>query len=218
MFADRTDAGRQLADRLAESDVEADVVLAIPRGGLPVGRPVADRLGVPLDVVVAQKLGAPGNPELAVGAVAGDGSVYLDDDMVTRLGVDEDHIEREREREAESAREKVAEYRGGDPVPDLAGKRVVVVDDGLATGSTAIACLRQVRAADAERVVLAVPVGAPESLDRVAREADEVVCLQSPANFGAVGRYYRDFAQVSDAEAMAYLDGGDGGGNAGGRS
>lgn len=216
MFADRTEAGRRLADRLADAGVGADVVLAIPRGGLPVARPVADRLGATLDVVVAEKVGAPGNPELAVGAAAGDGSVYYDDDLVARLGVDEAYLEREREREAANAREKVAAYRGGDPVPDLRGERAVVVDDGLATGATAVACLRQVRAAGAERVVLAVPVGAPDSLDRAAREADEVVWLEAPADFGAVGRHYRDFVQVSDAEATAYLVDGDGDGGSDG--
>ena len=212
MFADRTDAGRRLADRLAASGIEADVVLAIPRGGLPVARPVADRLGAPLDVVVAQKLGAPNNPELAVGAVASDGSLDRNEDLIARLGVTDEYLEREREREAESARGKVREYRGGDPVPALAGERVVVVDDGLATGATAIACLRQVRAADAERVMLAVPVGAPDSLDRVRDEADAVVSLDAPAGFGAVGQYFRDFSQVSDEEAMTYLDGGADGG------
>ena len=208
MFADRADAGRRLADRLAAEGIRADVVLAIPRGGLPVARPVADRLGARLDVVVAQKLGAPNNPELAVGAVAADGSLYRNEDLVARLGVTDEYVARERDREAENAREKVREYRGGDPVSNLAGKHVVVVDDGLATGATAIACLRQVRAADAERVVLAVPVSAPDSLDRVQSEADAVVYLDAPAGFGAVGQYYRDFGQVADEKAIAYLDGG----------
>ncbi|MFB6129247.1 MAG: phosphoribosyltransferase [Salinigranum sp.] len=206
MFADRTEAGRLLADRLASRGVEADVVLAIPRGGLPVGRAVADGLGVPLDVVVATKLGAPGNPELAVGAVAGDGSVWLNEELVESLGVSEDYLERAREEEAAAAREKVAQYRGGKPVPDLAGERVVVVDDGLATGATAIACLRQVRAADAARVTLAVPVAPPDSVDRVRGECDEVVAVETPSAFGAVGRFYRDFDQVTDEEAIAYLD------------
>ena len=206
VFADRTEAGRRLADELERRGVEADVVLAIPRGGLPVGRAVADALGVPLDVVVATKLGAPGNPELAIGAVAGDGSVWLNDDMIANLGVSDEHVERVRREEAEAARAKVDQYRGGKPVPELAGKRVVVVDDGLATGATAIACLRQVRAADAARVVFAVPVGPPDSVDRVREECDEVVAIETPRSFGAVGRFYRDFGQVTDAEAVEYLD------------
>ena len=204
MFTDREAAGERLGSELTERGVEADLVLAVPRGGLPLGRAVADRLGVPLDIVAAKKLGAPGNPELAIGAAAGDGSLYPNEDLIDRLGVDEAYVEAERERAAETARQKEATYRRGDP-PDLEDKRVVVVDDGLATGATAIACLRRVRAAGAARVVLAVPVGASESLAEAEREADEVVVLETPARFGAVGRHYVDFSQVSDEEAMAYL-------------
>lgn len=205
-YTDRTDAGERLADELDARGVEADVVLAIPRGGLPVARPVADRLDARLDVIVASKIGAPHNPELAIGAAAGDGSVWLNDDLIERLGVSEAYLAETREEEAENARLKVAEYRGGEAVPDLDGERVVVVDDGIATGATAIACLRQVRAAGAARVVLAVPVGAPDSVEDVRAEADEVVCLHTPPGFGAVGYYYRNFSQVSDEEATAYLD------------
>jgi predicted phosphoribosyltransferase len=206
MFDNRTDAGEQLATELERRGVEADVVLGIPRGALPVARPVADALGARLDVVVAQKMGAPGNPELAIGAAASDGSVWLNDDLVDRLGVSEEYVEREAEAEAANAREKVERYRG-DETLDLTGKRVVVVDDGVATGATARACLRGVRDAGASRVVLAVPVGSPDSIDQLEAEADEVVALQTPWSFRAVGQYYRDFGQVSDEEAVAYLDG-----------
>jgi predicted phosphoribosyltransferase len=205
MFADRTDAGLQLTEELIERGVEADVVLAVPRGGLPLGRTVADRLGAPLDMVAAKKVGAPQNPELAVGAAAGDGSLYRNDDLIERLGVDEDYIEERRATAAATAREKEATYRDGPP-PILDGKRVVVVDDGLATGATAIACIRSARAAGAERVVLAVPVGAPDSVEEAAADADEVVVLETPERFGAVGSHYRDFSPVSDVEAMAYLE------------
>ena len=206
MFTDREDAGHRLADDLEARGVEADLVLAIPRGALPIGRVVADRLDAPLDVIVAEKLGAPDNPELAIGSVAGDGSLWRNDDLVARLGVSEDYIERQRAREAESAREKVEHYRGGDPTPDLSGKRVVVVDDGVATGATAIACLRQVRAADAERVVFGVPVGPEETFEELRDEADELVIVEVPDYFGAVGRHYRSFPQVSNEEALTYLD------------
>ncbi|MFC4359694.1 phosphoribosyltransferase [Halobium salinum] len=205
MFANRTEAGRRLAERLVERGVEADIVLAIPRGGLPVGRPVADALGVPLDVVVAQKLGAPKNPELAVGAVAADGSLWLNDELVDWLSVPESYVDRERDREAANARAKVDSYRGGDPLPELAGKRVVVVDDGLATGATAQACLRQVRAAGAAHVVLAVPVAPVDAPDRFAEAADEFVAVETPVHFVAVGGAYRDFSQVPDEEARRYL-------------
>ena len=205
MFNDRTDAGERLAALLADRGIDADLVLAIPRGGLPVGRVVADRLGVPLDVVVASKLGAPGNPELALGAVAADGSLWLNDDLVARLDVDDAYVEREREREAAAAREKIAQYRAGSPLPDVADRRVVVVDDGLATGATAVACLRQVRAGGAARVVLAVPVAAPDSLGTVRAEADEVIVVETPRSFRAVGAHYDEFGQVSDEEAIALL-------------
>jgi predicted phosphoribosyltransferase len=207
MFENRTSAGERLADELERRGTAADVVLAIPRGGLPVGRPVADRLGAPLDVVVAKKLGLPGNPEFAIGAAASDGSVWLDEDTIERFDVPESYVESERERAAETAREKRERYRGDRPELDLSGKRVVLVDDGIATGATARACLRYLRASGAGHVVLAVPVGPPGSLSDLESEADAVVAVETPAHFGAVGQFYRDFGQVADEEAMAYLDG-----------
>lgn len=206
MFEDRTDAGERLAEELERRDVEADVVLGIPRGALPVARPVADALDADLSVVVARKMGAPGNPELAIGAVASDGSVWRNDALVDRLDVSESYLERQRETEAENAREKAERYREGEGLPDLRGERVVVVDDGVATGATATACLRQVRDAGADRVILAVPVGSPESVRDLETEADEVIALRTPADFRAVGQYYREFGQVTDEEAMEYLD------------
>lgn len=207
MFANRSDAGDRLAAELEDRGIEADVVLGIPRGALPVARPVADALEADLDVVVARKLGAPTNPELAIGAVASDGSVWLNDDLVDRLGVSESYLEDVREREAGNARQKADRYREGDSLPDLEGKRVVVVDDGVATGATAIACLRQVREAGTEAVTLAVPVGSPETVADLESEADEVVALVTPGNFRAVGQFYRDFGQVTDEEAIEYLEG-----------
>lgn len=206
MFRDRTDAGRRLADLLVERGVDADVVLAIPRGGLPVARPVADALGVPLDVVVAAKVGAPHNRELAIGAVASDGSFWRNEELLDRLGASDSYVEAERDRVAAKAREKLERYRSTAEPPNLDGKRVVVVDDGLATGATTIAALRQVRRAGAERVVLAVPVGAPDSVERLRSEADEVICVETPSSFGAVGQFYDSFEQVSDEEAERYLD------------
>ncbi|MFC5970447.1 phosphoribosyltransferase [Halomarina salina] len=206
MFTDRTDGGERLGRLLLDRGVDADVVLAIPRGGLPVGRAVSDALSLPLDVVVARKLGAPGNPELAVGAVGAEGALWLNEDLLDHIGVTDGYLERERERQTSVVREKLDRYRAGRPPLDLDGKTVLVVDDGLATGATAIACVRTVRAAGADRVVVAVPVAPPETVDRLRSVADEVVAVETPGRFGAVGAFYRSFAQVSDDEARGYLD------------
>lgn len=206
MFRDRQSAGEQLGERLRAEGVEADVVLGIPRGGLPVARPVADALGVPLDVIVTKKLGAPNNPELAIGAAGSDGSLWRNERLIDQLGVSEAYVDEEFERAVETAREKAETYRGERGPPDLAGKRVVLVDDGVATGATVIAAVRLASEAGAAAVVVAVPVGSPETLDRVAEEADEVVALREPASFGAVGAHYERFGQVSDEEARALLD------------
>lgn len=204
MFRDRTDAGEQLAAALDERGVVADVVLAIPRGGLPLGRAVADRLNSPLDVVVAKKLGAPFNPELAIGAVAEDGALWLNDGLIDRVDVDQSYVERKRDEEREAASAKATRYRQGPP-PALAGKRVVVVDDGVATGATMQACLQRVRDDEPASLVVAVPVGPPDTLDALGEFADEVVALQTPEAFRAVGAYFQNFDQVSDEEAKGYL-------------
>jgi len=206
MFEDRNDAGEQLATVVEAHGVDADVVLAIPRGGLPVGRAVADRLGVPLDVVAARKLGVPGRPELAMGAVASDGTVWRNDALIADMDVGEDAIDAAIDRELAAAREKVERYRADRPPLELADKTVLIVDDGVATGATTIACIRQVNAAGAARVVLAVPVGPPDTIERLASEADEVIAVETPPHFGAVGQFYDDFTQVTDDEAVEYLE------------
>ncbi|MFC7210384.1 phosphoribosyltransferase [Natronoarchaeum sp. GCM10025321] len=204
-FKDRTDAGEQLADALREREIDADIVLAIPRGGLPLGRAVADALDAPLDIVVAKKIGAPGNPEYAIGAVASDGSVWRNEEAIRGTGADEEYFERQREEEAENARQKAERYRGDRSAPDLADKTLVVVDDGVATGSTVRACLKRLNATDADRIVLAVPVGPPGRITEL-EESNEVVCLQTPSGFRSVGQFYERFDQVSDEEAMTYLE------------
>lgn len=204
-FQDRIDAGQRLADAIAERDVDADIVLAIPRGGLPLGREVADALELPLDIIVASKIGAPDNPEYAIGAVASDGSAWFNEAAIERVGASDDYLEREREREARNAREKAERYRGERSEPTLAGKTVLVVDDGVATGSTAISAVRLAREKGAERIVVAVPVGPPSTIDDLRAEADEVVCPTTTPAFSAVGQFYENFEQVADEEAMAYL-------------
>lgn len=205
-FADRTEAGQRLGEALGNRGIEADLILAIPRGGLPLGRAVADALDAPLDVVVAKKIGAPGNPEYAVGAVATDGSVWRNDRAIRQTNADEEYFERHRRETAESAREKAKRYRGGRGEPDVSGKRVVLVDDGVATGATVRACLRMLEKQEPARLVLAVPVGSPDAVDELEDLADEVVCIETPAHFRAVGQAYRRFDQVSDEEAISYLD------------
>jgi len=204
MFRDRTDAGEQLADAMAGRGLDPTIVLAIPRGGLPPGRAVADHFDVPLDVVVAKKIGAPNNPELALAAVAEDGSLWRNDDLIAQLSVSGDYLESERVRVREEASDKAERYRDA-PLPSLRGERVAVVDDGIATGATMRACLARVRAGDPESVTVGVPVGPRDTIDDLAAVADTVVCVETPAAFRAVGAYYQTFSQVSDEEAIEYL-------------
>jgi len=206
MFRNRTDAGQQLADVLDDHDVEADIVVAIPRGGLPVGRVVADSLRVPLDIVSARKIGAPQNPELAVGAVAADGTVWLNESLIAELEVEDAYLEEQIETQRQAASEKIERYRGDRSPLEYDGKTVLIVDDGVATGATTIACIRQTKNAGAERVILAVPVAPPDTVERLQAEADEVICVETPQHFGAVGRFYESFDQVSDEQAKRYLN------------
>lgn len=205
-FEDRYEAGRQLAHALRERNIDIDIVLAIPRGGLPLGRAVANEFDVPLDIAVASKIGAPGNPELAIGAVASDGTVWRNAEAFRMSGTDEKYFEQECASEAAAAQQKANRYRGDRPEPTLTGKTVAIVDDGVATGSTVRACLQMLRKTDADRIVLAIPVGPAETIDELAGLADHVVCLGTPSTFRAVGQFYEHFEQVSDEEAKAYLD------------
>jgi putative phosphoribosyl transferase len=205
-FTDRTDAGNQLGAELADRDDDSDIVLAIPRGGLPLGRAVADALDLPLDIVVAQKMGAPHNPEYAIGAVASDGSVWLNEDAISSLDIDETYLEEQREETADAAREKAERYRSDQGPPELSEKTVIIVDDGVATGATARACIKRVENAGASHIVLAIPVGSPRTLDELQTTVDDVVCLETPSQFRAVGQFYERFEQVEDEQAITYLN------------
>ena len=208
VFRNRDEAGAVLAAAMADRVSGPATVLAIPRGGVAVARPVARALGAPLDVVIPRKLRAPDNPELAIGAVA-PGVMVLHERAVRQLGVTPGYLEEEAGRqEAEIARRE-AVYRGGRAPAPVAGRTVVVVDDGVATGATAVAALRWARAAGADRVVFAAPVGPPAARAHLEPEADEVVLLEEPFGFLAVGEWYRDFDQVSDEEVVAMLDEGE---------
>ena len=203
-FADRAEAGRQLAQRLAGRYADP-VVLGLPRGGVAVAYEVAKALDAPLDVLVARKLGSPYQPELAIGAIAAGASV-LRHDIVDALGISESEIARIAERERARAAELERRFRHGRTAVDVAGRTAIVVDDGLATGATATAAVRSIRQQRPARVVLAVPVGAPESVRDLAREADEVVTVAQPDDFRAVGLHYASFPQLSDDEVEAMLD------------
>jgi predicted phosphoribosyltransferase len=204
IFANRVEAGERLGDALRPLAGSNAIVLAIPRGGVIVAEAAARALGAPLDVVVPRKIGAPGNPELAIGAVA-PGIRVLDRRMVVGLGVSDAYLDREiAAQEAEIERRQHA-YRQGRPQQPVEGRVAIVVDDGVATGSTAVAALRWAREQGAERVVLAVPVAPPQSLERLRAEADDVVVLETPSPFFAVGEWYRDFDQTSDRQVVDAL-------------
>ena len=203
-YADRRDAGERLAPAVAEVVHGPAVVLGIPRGGVLVAVPVARALGAPLDVVVPKKLGAPGNPELGIGAVA-PGVRVLDEWLIARLGVSAEYLESEIEREEAEMERRSVRYRGGRPPVDLAGRTAVVVDDGVATGGTALAALGWVRSRAAARIVFAAPVGPPQILDRLRGACDDVVLLQAPEAFFAVGEWYERFDQVTDEEVTEAL-------------
>jgi predicted phosphoribosyltransferase len=203
-FTDRADAGRRLAERL-RGELAADaVVLGLPRGGVPVAYEVARALDLPLDVVVVRKLGLPYQPELAMGAV-GEGVRVLNEHVLRRAGVDAAGLDAVERRERAEVDRRTALLRSGRPAVPLAGREVVVVDDGIATGSTARAACQVVRARGARRVVLAAPVAPARVPAELADAADEVVVLHASVNFGAVGQFYVDFDQTSDEEVTALL-------------
>lgn len=203
-FGNRNDAAGQLAQRLAMYRGVHPLVLAIPRGAVPMGRIIADALEGELDVVLAHKLSAPGNVEYAIGAVDETGWLYLPD-PATGMGVEADWIEAQKLRQVAQLRQRRALYTPARVPVDAAGRVVIVVDDGLATGATMIAALHALRDMSVVKRVVAVPVAPPETLSRIAPLADEVICLLSPVHFVAVGRFYRDFPQISDDEVIAAL-------------
>ena len=213
-FRDRSDAARHLIAALAEYRGRKPVILAIPRGAVPMGRLIADALGGELDVVLVRKLGAPGNPEFAIGAVDECGTVMLNEAAAEWAGADEDYVQHEAAQQLALIRRRRAGYRPDQPPIRLTDRTVIVVDDGLATGSTMIAALKAVRAQQPARLVCAVPVAAEESLAQVTPYADEVVCLATPWPFSAVGMHYHDFSDITDAQVIRTLAAAAGAGDA----
>ncbi|WP_131740631.1 phosphoribosyltransferase [Actinomadura roseirufa] len=204
-YTDRAEAGRVLAGRLLPLGLNGAVVLALPRGGVPVAREVAALLRGPLDVLVTRKIGYPPQPELGVGAIAEGGAPVFDHELLARLGLREDDLAATVADERAELDRRVRVYRGGRPLPVTAGRAVVVVDDGLATGGTARAAVRALREGGPDRLVLGVPVGAAETVRSLAAEVDDLVVPAAPWEFRAVGQWYRDFGQLTDDDVISGL-------------
>ena len=204
-FADRRQAGRLLADALRDEEIPEPLVLGVPRGGVVVSASVARALTADLDVVVARKLGAPGDPELAIGAVVEGGHTYLNEGVILGFGVESAYIEDEKKRQLAELRERLERYRRARPFVPRKGRNLIVIDDGVATGATMMATLHGLRAADPASLWCALPVGPPDALGLLAKVADEVLALSAPAFFQAVGQFYADFDQVPDSVVIEHL-------------
>lgn len=206
IFANRREAGKLLADELKRYVGQSAVlVLALPRGGVPVAYEVAQALGVPLDVMVIRKLGAPGHEELALGAIASGGVRVVNDDLVRQLRIAPDVLEQVARREAKELARRERDYRGERPPLVVEGKTIILVDDGIATGASMNAAISALKQQAPKKLVIAVPTGAQESINKLRQQVDDIVCLTAPAHFVAVGQFYRDFSQTTDDEVRQLL-------------
>ena len=206
LFKDRTDAGKHLAEKLKQHGYgSTSLVLGLPRGGVPVAYEVARQLDAPLDVFIVRKLGTPGHEELAMGAIASGGVKVLNQDIVQSLAIPESAIERVAEREQQELKRRERLYRGERAFPELTGRTVLLVDDGLATGATMRAAVKALKQQGAGRTVVAVPVAAPDTCDAFKDEVDEIVCAETPQPFYGVGMWYENFSQTSDEEVKDLL-------------
>jgi len=205
LFRDREDAGRQLARRLEQYRLKRPVVLALPRGGVPVAYQIAEALEAPLDVLPVRKIGCPGQRELRIGAIALGGEPILDHDLIRALGISPGAVTRVEAEERTELERQRQRFRGDRPLPELADRTVIIVDDGLATGVTARAAIHAVRALGPRQIVVAVPVAAPESADELRPQVDDLVCIACPTDFFAVGLWYREFLPTSDETVISLL-------------
>ena len=204
VFKDRVEAGEKLAEKLKK--YKNPIVLSIPRGGVVIGHEIAKDLNCKHDVIIARKLGAPNNSELAIGAVTADGDLYLDEPLIEKMEVDHKYILGEQERQMKEAERRESVYRGGRKKIKTKGKTVIVVDDGLATGATMEAAVRSVNRSGAKKVVVAVPVAPADTEERYIKLGIDIVVLYSPESFWAIGQFYEDFPQVTDEEVIKILD------------
>jgi len=205
-FEDRRDAGRRLAEKLSHFKDERPVVFALPRGGVPVGYEISRALEAPLDVFVSRKLGAPDQPEFGIGAVAAGDVRVLNEDVVRRLGIPDDYVEQITAQETAEVGRRLRYFRGERPEPEVSGRTAILVDDGLATGVTARAAVEALRQRRPRRLVLAAPVCAAQTANLFKTKVDELVCLESPTDLGAIGFWYRNFEQTSDDEVVELLE------------
>ncbi len=209
IFADRKEAGTELASRLKSyKDAEGVIVLALPRGGVVTGREVASYLNCYLDVIIIRKIGYPGQPEFAIGAVSETGTVVLNEQVISTYGVSNEYIEEEVSGQKEEVERRVALYRKGKRLPDLKDKTIVLIDDGVATGASMKAAISTLKEEGIKKLIVAVPVAPPSTVMELEELVDELICLETPADFMAVGAYYRDFTQVTDDEVIEVLGGG----------
>lgn len=206
LLENRREAGVQLAARLEIYRGRDPLILAVPRGGVAVAEPIYKALGGELDVVITRKIGAPHQRELAIGATSGDGLVMLNDDLVSRLGVFPDYIQKAAEKEQAEIVRRLKKYRGNRPLPRIEGRLVLVVDDGVATGYTLLTALKSLLRHNPAELALALPVGPPETFARLKKEVDALIYLEAPVDFAAVGQFYRDFNQVGDDEVVEILN------------
>lgn len=206
IFYDRHDAGKKLAEALLEykNDKEA-IVIALPRGGVVVGYEVAKLLKLPLDIVSPRKIGAPFNPELAIGAITETGEKILSDELIDSLGISHEHLEQVIAKEKKEALSRLQRFRKNRPPRNLTSKKVIIVDDGLATGATMRAAIKTVKAEKAKELIVAIPVAPQDTLAKIKKEVDKVICLSSPYTFFAVGQFYERFDQTSDEEVVSLL-------------
>jgi len=205
MFLDRMDAGEKLADSLYKFKDEDVIVLAVPRGGLAIAYDTIKRFGLKWDLIIPRKIGAPHNKEFAIGAVSVDGSYFINSEYVKMLGISQDYIEKEVLEQISEIKRRMKEYRGKDTFPEVKDKTVIIIDDGIATGFTILAVIKAVKKQGAKKIILAIPVGPRETIEEFKEIVDGVICLYIPEKFYAVGSYYENFEQVTDAEVFKII-------------